>query len=167
MVGNPPANHIHRFSGDSGHRIRPGGHEGYRRCEVGGQPARGTRSLVGCPDGKAAPSPRQLGVRGRELPGLDRFFRQCFPYEFVVHDHRSGPGCTLPQMDLFRGEQCVLDSVSMPVVQFHLVLQSRGDWPAHGANYGKVSSEGHLMFQIIAVTLTLSCKTRKKEDRLP
>ena len=47
----------------------------------------------------------------------------------------------LAQMDLFRDQHCVLDSLPIPVVQFHLAPQSRGDWPAHGANYGKVSSK--------------------------
>ena len=47
----------------------------------------------------------------------------------------------LAQIDLFRDQHCVLDSLPIPVVQFHLAPQSRGDWPAHGANYGKVSSK--------------------------
>ena len=47
----------------------------------------------------------------------------------------------LAQIDLFRDQHCVLDSLPIPVVQFHLAPQSRGDWPAHGANYGKVTSK--------------------------
>ena len=33
----------------------------------------------------------------------------------------------LAQMELFRDEQCVLDSMPIPVVHFNLAPQSRGD----------------------------------------
>ena len=47
----------------------------------------------------------------------------------------------LARMALFWDEQCVVDSLPFPVVQFHLAPQSCGDWPVHGANYGVVSSK--------------------------
>ena len=52
----------------------------------------------------------------------------------------------LARMELFRDEQCVVDSLPIPVAQFHLAPQSRGDWRVHGANYGKVSSKKMMIF---------------------
>jgi len=52
----------------------------------------------------------------------------------------------LARMELFRDEQCVDDSLPIPVAQFHLAPQSRGDWRVHGANYGKVSSKKMIIF---------------------
>ena len=52
----------------------------------------------------------------------------------------------LAGMELIWDEQCVVDSLPIPVVQFHLAPQSRGDWPAHGANYGRVSSKKMTIF---------------------
>src|SRR5262249_28387909 len=37
--------------------------------------------------------------------------------------------------------QCIIDRLPVPVVQFHLVPGSTGDWDEHGAAYGKVSSK--------------------------
>jgi hypothetical protein len=42
--------------------------------------------------------------------------------------------------------QCAIDSLLIPVVQFHLVPGSSGDWTAHGASYGKVSSKKTAIF---------------------
>jgi hypothetical protein len=47
----------------------------------------------------------------------------------------------LRMLDLAQDRQCVLDSLPVPVVQFHLVPGSTGDWDEHGAAYGKVSSK--------------------------
>ena len=52
----------------------------------------------------------------------------------------------LAGMELIWDEQCVVDSLPIPVVQFHLAPQSRGDWPAYGANYGHVSSKKMTIF---------------------
>ena len=52
----------------------------------------------------------------------------------------------LARMELFWDEQCVVDSLPIPVAQFHLAPQSRGDWRVHGANYGKVSSKKMMIF---------------------
>jgi len=41
-------------------------------------------------------------------------------------------------LDLAQDRQCVIDSLPVPVVQFHLVPGSTGDWDEHGAAYGKV-----------------------------
>ena len=52
----------------------------------------------------------------------------------------------LAGMERIWDEQCVVDSLPIPMVQFHLAPQSRGDWPAHGANYGRVSSKKMTIF---------------------
>ena len=41
-------------------------------------------------------------------------------------------------LDLAHDHQCVIDSLPVPVVQFHLVPSSTGDWAAYGATFGRV-----------------------------
>ena len=77
------------------------------------------------------------------LPEQSRFNRRRRNLMWIINEMRR---MMLAQMELFRDEQCVLDSMPIPVVQFHLAPQSRGDWPAHGANYGKVSSKKMTIF---------------------
>jgi hypothetical protein len=52
----------------------------------------------------------------------------------------------LQELDLAQDRQCVIDSLPIPVVQFHLVPQSTGDWRAFGARFGKVSSKKQTIF---------------------
>ena len=52
----------------------------------------------------------------------------------------------LGMLDLAGDQQTVLDSLPVPVVKFHLVPTSTGDWPVHGANYGKVPSKKMTIF---------------------
>jgi hypothetical protein len=47
----------------------------------------------------------------------------------------------LAGLDLRADGQATIDSVPVPVVKFHLVPSSTGDWAAHGADFGKVSSK--------------------------
>ena len=77
------------------------------------------------------------------LPEQSRFNRRRRNLMWIINEMRR---MMLAQMDLFWDEQCVLDSLPIPVVQFHLAPQSRGDWSAHGANYGKVSSKKMTIF---------------------
>lgn len=42
--------------------------------------------------------------------------------------------------------QCAIDSLPIPVVQFHLVPGSTGDWQAYGATHGKVASKKVTIF---------------------
>ncbi len=77
------------------------------------------------------------------LPKQSRFNRRRRNLMWIINEMRR---MMLAQMDLFGDEQCVLDSMPIPVVQFHLAPQSRGDWSAHGANYGKVSSKKMTVF---------------------
>ena len=49
-------------------------------------------------------------------------------------------------LDVSRDGQCAIDSLPVPVVQFHLVPGSTGDWRTYGATYGKVSSKKVTIF---------------------
>lgn len=49
-------------------------------------------------------------------------------------------------LDVSQDGQCAIDSLPIPVVQFHLVPGSTGDWQAYGATYGKVSSKKVTIF---------------------
>lgn len=52
----------------------------------------------------------------------------------------------LQLLDLAQDRQCVLDCLPVPVVQFHLVPSSTGDWAAYGATFGKVPSKKQTIF---------------------
>src|SRR5258708_678882 len=52
----------------------------------------------------------------------------------------------LRSLDLSADGQCAIDSLPVPVVKFHLVPSSTGDWAAHGANFGVVSSKKLTIF---------------------
>lgn len=52
----------------------------------------------------------------------------------------------LKSLDIAQDRQCVIDSLPLPVVQFHLVPSSTGDWRAFEATYGKVSSKKQTIF---------------------
>jgi hypothetical protein len=49
-------------------------------------------------------------------------------------------------MDLGQDRQCLLDSLPVPVVKFHLVPSSTGDWKEHEARFGKVPSKKMTIF---------------------
>ena len=52
----------------------------------------------------------------------------------------------LSWIDLSQDSHCVIDSLPIPVVQFHLVPSSTGDWRAYEANFGKVASKKLTIF---------------------
>jgi hypothetical protein len=52
----------------------------------------------------------------------------------------------LQMLDLAWDRQCALDCLPVPVVQFHLVPSSSGDWAAYGATFGKVPSKKQTIF---------------------
>jgi hypothetical protein len=51
-------------------------------------------------------------------------------------------------LDVAQDRQCVIDSLPLPVVQFHLVPSSpaSGNWKASGSTYGKVPSKKQTIF---------------------
>lgn len=52
----------------------------------------------------------------------------------------------LRSLDLSQDQQCIIDSLPIPVVQFHLVPGSSGDWKAYGATYGKAITKKQTIF---------------------
>ena len=77
------------------------------------------------------------------VPEQSRFNRRRRQLMGVINQIRR---MMLEQIELAQDQHCVLDSVPMPVVEFHLAPSSRGDWPAHGADFGKVSSKKKMIF---------------------
>ena len=55
--------------------------------------------------------------------------------------------CTvLKLLDVAQDQQCLIDSLPVEVVQFHLVPSSTGDWAAYGATFGKVCTKKRTIF---------------------
>jgi IS5 family transposase len=52
----------------------------------------------------------------------------------------------LQRMDLSQDNQCIIDSMPVQAIEFHLVPSSTGDWEAYGARFGKVSSKNQTIF---------------------
>lgn len=52
----------------------------------------------------------------------------------------------LRSLDLSQDTQCIIDSLPIPVVQFHLVPGSTGDWKAYEATFGKVTTKKQTIF---------------------
>jgi hypothetical protein len=52
----------------------------------------------------------------------------------------------LATLDLAHDRQCALDSVPVPVVQFHGVPQAARAWVTHGATFGKVVTTKQTIF---------------------
>lgn len=52
----------------------------------------------------------------------------------------------LRQLDLVQDRQCVIDSLPVPVMHFHWVPSSTGDWAAYGATYGQVPSKHQTIY---------------------
>jgi hypothetical protein len=49
-------------------------------------------------------------------------------------------------LDVAQQSICVIDSLPVPAVSFHLAPQARGNWAEHGAAFGKVSSKKQTIF---------------------
>lgn len=63
----------------------------------------------------------------------------------------------LRMLDLSRDGQCIIDSLPVPVMAFHLVPGSTADWQAYKADYGKVSSKHQTIFGYkLHLVITLS-----------
>lgn len=52
----------------------------------------------------------------------------------------------LQVLDVALDQQCVIDSLPVPVVQFHLVPASTGDWAAHGATFGRCPTKKQTIY---------------------
>ena len=77
------------------------------------------------------------------IPSQSRFNRRRRNLMFIINWIRR---LLLSWLDVAQDKQCVIDSLPIPVVNFHLVPSSTGDWKTHGATYGKVSSKKMTFF---------------------
>ena len=77
------------------------------------------------------------------LPSQSRFNRRRRNLIWAINLIRQA---VLQRLDVSQDQQCAIDSLPIPVVQFHLVPGSTGDWQAHGAAFGKVSSKKLTIF---------------------
>jgi len=77
------------------------------------------------------------------IPERSRFNRRRRNLMFAINLVRK---TVLQMMELAQDDQCIIDSLPVPVVEFYLVPSSTGDWKAHGARFGKVSSKKETIF---------------------
>jgi hypothetical protein len=49
-------------------------------------------------------------------------------------------------LDVAQDGQCVIDSLPVPVVQFHLVPSSTSDWDAHSATFGRCETKKQTIY---------------------
>jgi IS5 family transposase len=49
-------------------------------------------------------------------------------------------------LGLAQERRCVIDSLPVPAVEFHLVPGSTADWKAHGATFGRIASKKQIIF---------------------
>jgi hypothetical protein len=77
------------------------------------------------------------------IPSQSRFNRR---RRNLMHAFNLIRRVLLSWLDLAQDQQCVIDSLPVPVVQFYLAPSSTGDWAAYGATFGKVSSKKQTIF---------------------
>jgi hypothetical protein len=79
------------------------------------------------------------------VPERSRFNRRRRALMHAINDLRR---VVLPTLDLAGDRQCVIDSLPVPVLHFHLVPSSpsTSTWRAAGASFGKVSSKNQTIF---------------------
>lgn len=77
------------------------------------------------------------------LPSQSRFNRRRRNLMYAFNLVRR---IVLQGLDVAHDPCCLIDSLPLPVVQFHLVPSSTGDWAAYGARFGKVSSKKQTIF---------------------
>jgi hypothetical protein len=79
------------------------------------------------------------------LPERSRFNRRRRALQWAINDLRR---LALATLDLAQDRQAVIDSLPVPVMQFHLVPGSANTstWKAHGARFGKVTSKKQTIF---------------------
>lgn len=77
------------------------------------------------------------------LPTQSRFNRRRRNLMAIINHIRRR---LLSTMDIAQDNHCVIDSMPIPAVQFHLVPTATGDWRAYGADFGKVPSKKETIF---------------------
>lgn len=77
------------------------------------------------------------------IPSQSRFNRRRRNLMFAFNLIRR---IVLSWLDVAQDRHCLIDSLPVPVVQFHLVPSSTGDWAAYEATFGKVSTKKQTIF---------------------
>jgi hypothetical protein len=77
------------------------------------------------------------------IPSQSRFNRR---RRSLMHAFNLIRRVVLGLLDVAQDQQCVIDSLPVPVVQFYLVPSSSGDWKAYEATFGKVPSKKQTIF---------------------
>ena len=77
------------------------------------------------------------------LPSQSRFNRRRRNLMPVINLLRQA---LVRVLDVAQETLCVIDSLPVPAVSFHLAPQARGDWAEHGAAFGKVSSKQQTIY---------------------
>jgi hypothetical protein len=77
------------------------------------------------------------------IPSQSRFNRRRRNLMHVTNLIRQ---VILRSLDLSLDRQCLIDSLPIPVVQFHLVPSSTGDWRAYQATFGKAITKKQTFF---------------------
>lgn len=74
------------------------------------------------------------------IPSQSRFNRR---RRYLYQAFNLVRRAVLHQLDLRLDRHCVIDSLPVEVVQFHLVPSSTADWQGYGASFGKVPSKNN------------------------
>lgn len=77
------------------------------------------------------------------LPERTRFNRRRRNLMAAINHIRQ---LVLQVLDVAYDGQCVIDSLPIPVVQFHLVPASTGDWAAYGATFGYCATKKQTIY---------------------
>lgn len=77
------------------------------------------------------------------IPSQSRFNRR---RRALMHTFNLIRQVLLQTLDLAADRQCCIDSLPVPVVEFHLAPQASREWAANGATFGRVSSKKQTFF---------------------
>ena len=78
-----------------------------------------------------------------QIPSQSRFNRRRRNLMSILNRIRQ---ILLSGLDLSADPQCVIDSLPLPVVKFHLVPSSPKNWSAYGADFGHVASKKQTIY---------------------
>ena len=78
-----------------------------------------------------------------QVPARSRFNRRLRNLMPAINLIRQA---VLPMLDLAQDRHCAIDSVPVPVVQFHLAPTAWREWAGHGATFGKVVTKKQTIF---------------------
>ena len=77
------------------------------------------------------------------LPCQSRFNRRRRNLGAIINQIRQ---LLLSDIEVASEQLCIIDSLPMPVMQFHLVPSSPNNWSCYGADYGRVESKKQTIF---------------------